>query len=120
MKKIKTKIKKKQSESSYSHNNHATTAPRSLSCHISHYCSILNSWVIRLLVASPQHIIQKLPILLKLSGSEEASGNILFFLLFFKLNIFFIYISNVIPFSNLPSKNTLSPPPAPQPTHSHS
>jgi hypothetical protein len=36
--------------------------------------------------------------------------------------IFFIYISNVIPFPSFPSKNSLStlPPPASQPTHSHS
>jgi hypothetical protein len=38
----------------------------------------------------------------------------------FLLDIFFIYISNVIPFPSYPSKNPLSPPPAPQPTHSHS
>jgi hypothetical protein len=36
--------------------------------------------------------------------------------------VFFIYISNAIPFASLPSKKPLSPPPppAPQPTHSHS
>jgi hypothetical protein len=34
----------------------------------------------------------------------------------FLLDIFFIYIKNVIPFLSFPSKNTLSP--APQPTHS--
>ena len=39
--------------------------------------------------------------------------------LYFLLDIFFIYISNVIPFSSFPSENPLSPPPAPQPTHSH-
>jgi hypothetical protein len=35
---------------------------------------------------------------------------------------YFLYISNVIPYPSLPSKNPLSPPtcPAPQPTHSHS
>jgi hypothetical protein len=44
-----------------------------------------------------------------------------FFLLFpFLLDIFFIYISNAIPFPSFPSKNLLSLfPPAPQPTHSH-
>jgi hypothetical protein len=30
---------------------------------------------------------------------------------FFLLDTFFIYISNVIPFSNFPSENPLSPPP---------
>ena len=41
----------------------------------------------------------------------------------FLLDIFFIYISNVIPFPSFPSENplfTLPPPPASQPTHSHS
>jgi hypothetical protein len=47
---------------------------------------------------------------------------------FFLLDIFFIYISNVIPFPSFLSKNPLCPPPppltptprlAPQPTHSH-
>jgi hypothetical protein len=39
---------------------------------------------------------------------------------FFKLDIFFIYISNVIPFPGFPSENPLSSPPHPaqQPTHS--
>jgi hypothetical protein len=41
----------------------------------------------------------------------------------FLLDIFFIYISNVIPFSSFLSKNALSPspspPPAPQHTHSN-
>jgi hypothetical protein len=37
----------------------------------------------------------------------------------FLLDIFFIYISNVIPFSGFPSEKTLSSPPAPQPTNSH-
>ena len=39
---------------------------------------------------------------------------------FFKLDIFFIYISNVIPFPGFPSKNLLSSPPPPthQPSHS--
>ena len=37
----------------------------------------------------------------------------------FLLGIFFIYISNVIPFTNFPSENPLPLPPlAPQPTHS--
>jgi hypothetical protein len=37
----------------------------------------------------------------------------------FLLDIFFIYISNVIPFAGFFSENTLYlPPPAPQPTHS--
>ena len=42
--------------------------------------------------------------------------------LLFLLDIFFIYISNVILFSSFPSKSPLSPlpPPASQPTHSHS
>jgi hypothetical protein len=42
------------------------------------------------------------------------------FFLSFLLDIFFIYISNVIPFPGFPSKNPLSlpPPPAHQPTHS--
>ena len=36
----------------------------------------------------------------------------------FLLDIFFIYISNVIPFPRFPSKNPLSPPPSPCfPTH---
>jgi hypothetical protein len=39
---------------------------------------------------------------------------------FFFKDIFFIYISNVIPFPSFPSENPLSPPPVPQPTHSHS
>jgi hypothetical protein len=40
---------------------------------------------------------------------------------FLKLDVFFIYISNVIPFSNFLSENPLYPPlaPASQPTHSH-
>ena len=38
---------------------------------------------------------------------------------FFKLDIFFIYISNDIPFPSFLSENPLytPPPPAPQPTH---
>jgi hypothetical protein len=36
----------------------------------------------------------------------------------FLFDIFFIYISNVIPFPSFPSPNPLSPPPAHQPTHS--
>jgi hypothetical protein len=36
-----------------------------------------------------------------------------------KLYIFFIYISNVIPFPGFPSENPLSPQPAHQHTHSH-
>jgi hypothetical protein len=44
----------------------------------------------------------------------------LFYFNFFLLDIFFIYISNVIPFPGFPSDNLLSPPPPPaqQPTHS--
>jgi hypothetical protein len=38
--------------------------------------------------------------------------------MFFLLDIFFIYISNVIPFPGFPSKNPLSPPLLNQPTHS--
>ena len=40
----------------------------------------------------------------------------------FLLDIFFIYISNVIPFPSFLSENPLSPLPSstPQPTHSHS
>jgi hypothetical protein len=40
----------------------------------------------------------------------------------FFLDIFFIYISNAIPFPSFSSENPLSPPlpSAPQPTHSHS
>ena len=43
-----------------------------------------------------------------------------FFFLKFLLDIFFIYISNVIPFAGFPSANSLShpPPPAHQPIHS--
>jgi hypothetical protein len=38
--------------------------------------------------------------------------------LFLFLDIFFIYISNVIPFPNFPSENPLSPPHSPcLPTH---
>jgi hypothetical protein len=39
----------------------------------------------------------------------------------FLLDIFFIYILNVIPFPSFPSKNPLFPPslPAHQPTYSH-
>jgi hypothetical protein len=39
----------------------------------------------------------------------------------FLLDIFFIYISNAIPFPSFLSENPLYPPspPAPQPTHSH-
>jgi hypothetical protein len=45
-----------------------------------------------------------------------------YFLTYILLDIFFIYISNVIPFPSFPSENHPSPPPpsAPQPTHSHS
>jgi hypothetical protein len=39
-------------------------------------------------------------------------------ILLFLLDIFFIYISNVIPFPSFPSENP--PSLAPQPTHSHS
>jgi hypothetical protein len=39
------------------------------------------------------------------------------FFLFFSLDIFFIYISIVIPFPSFFSENPLSSPPAPQPTH---
>jgi hypothetical protein len=42
-----------------------------------------------------------------------------FLFLKFWLDIFFIYISNVIPFPSFPSKNPVSSPPAPQHTHSH-
>ena len=44
---------------------------------------------------------------------------LLFFFLFL-LDIFFIYISNVIPFPSFPSENPLSPPPAPHLIHFHS
>ena len=45
--------------------------------------------------------------------------NPFFFFLFFLLDIFFIYIFNVIPFPSFLSENPLSPPTiAPQPTHS--
>ena len=44
---------------------------------------------------------------------------LLFFFLFL-LDIFFIYISNVIPFPSFPSENPLSPPPASQLTQFHS
>jgi hypothetical protein len=42
------------------------------------------------------------------------------FTLFSKLDIFFIYISNAVPFPSFPSENPLSSPhaPAPQPTYS--
>ena len=39
--------------------------------------------------------------------------------LFLLSDIFYIYISNVIPFPDYPSKNPLSPPPAHQPTYSY-
>jgi hypothetical protein len=44
------------------------------------------------------------------------------FFYFYLLDIFFICISNVIPFLSFPSENPLSPPPptAPQPIHSYS
>ena len=45
---------------------------------------------------------------------------IVFFFKKFLLDLFFIYISYVIPFPSFPSKNPLSPLPAPQPTYSHS
>ena len=51
--------------------------------------------------------------------SLSVSQENFFSLSFFLLDIFFIYISNIIPFSSFPSKNPLSSPPAPQPTHSH-
>jgi hypothetical protein len=38
----------------------------------------------------------------------------------FILAIFFIYISNVIPFSGFPSENSLSPTPPRAPQHTHS
>ena len=44
----------------------------------------------------------------------------LFILSYFLLNIFFIYILNVIPFLSFPSENPLSPPPPPAPQHTHS
>jgi hypothetical protein len=49
----------------------------------------------------------------------DDSSMISFFFLLFKLDIFFIYLSNVIPFPSFPSENSLSstPPPAPQLTH---
>ena len=52
-----------------------------------------------------------------------ASSEVPLFVLFvclFLLDIFFIYISNAIPFPSFLSENTLSPPPLPalQPTHS--
>jgi hypothetical protein len=52
--------------------------------------------------------------------SEETSWSSDFFL--FLLDIFFTYISNVIPFPSFPSEKPLCPPllPVPQPTHSHS
>jgi hypothetical protein len=40
------------------------------------------------------------------------------FIYLFLLDIFFIYISNVIPFPGFPSKNSISPHLAHQPTHS--
>jgi hypothetical protein len=44
---------------------------------------------------------------------------LLHFYLFYLLDIFFIYISNAIPFPSFLSENPLYPPcPAPQPTHS--
>jgi hypothetical protein len=45
-----------------------------------------------------------------------------FLYFYFLLDIFFIYISNVIPFPSFPSQlpYPLPPPPAPQPTYSHS
>jgi hypothetical protein len=43
---------------------------------------------------------------------------ILFYFILFLLDIFFIYISNVIPFPSFPSENPLSPFPSPySPTH---
>jgi hypothetical protein len=63
-------------------------------------------------------MIQLLP---RIPISEHSHISFFFFWKFL-LDIFFIYISNVIPFPGFPSKNPLSPPPppAPQPTHSHS
>jgi hypothetical protein len=56
----------------------------------------------------------------KEKGKQENRENQLF--LSVLLDIFFIYISNVIPFPSFPSKIPLSPPPftAPQLTHTHS
>jgi hypothetical protein len=57
----------------------------------------------------------------KLSTFLSHSKIFSLFLEFFLLDIFFIYISNVIPFPSFPSKNTFSPLPLlPKPTHSHS
>jgi F0F1-type ATP synthase membrane subunit a len=52
--------------------------------------------------------------------SLSVSQENFFSLSFFLLDIFFIYISNIIPFASFPSKTPLSlpPPPAQQPTHS--
>ena len=56
------------------------------------------------------------------SPSAGLYGGCIFAFLKKKLDIFFIYISNVIPFPSFPSENPLSSPPpsALQPTHSHS
>jgi hypothetical protein len=43
---------------------------------------------------------------------KELERTYLFFF-FFELDIFIIYISNVIPFPSFPSENPLSPPPLP-------
>jgi hypothetical protein len=56
---------------------------------------------------------------------KEDSHTLLIYLFFgffilFLLDIFFIYISNVIPFPSFPSENPLFPPLAPQPTPAHS
>ena len=57
-------------------------------------------------------------------GAEINGGHFLFFhlnfFIYFLLDIFFMYISNVIPFSSFPSEipYPLSSPPAHQPTHS--
>jgi hypothetical protein len=63
---------------------------------------------------------------LKISHSSRFEKQLFFprvdrefsFSFFFLLNIFFIYISNVIPFPSFPSENPLSPSPFPySPTH---
>jgi hypothetical protein len=53
----------------------------------------------------------------KISYGSHAFSLVLF-LFFFSLDIFFIYISNVIPFPSFPFENPLSPPPFPySPSH---
>jgi hypothetical protein len=54
----------------------------------------------------------------KVKEIHNAIWHVPFFICLFLLDVFFIYISDVIPFSSFPSENRLSPPHSPcSPTH---